>query len=209
MSATSTESNVACMIDLETLALSLDTTILRAAWVFFDFNEPFNSEHIAVKDHRLDWISQGRKINTATLYWHLTQSSDVIRDNFSTGVGMSMMALKDVLYKLKNDFEFYKPKTVWSKGVDFDIKILEHAYDSYTISPPWTYRQPRCFRTFEALLTEVIAPDLTGQGEHVTKHTAEADAMHQAYTLYLGMNVLKGRLGIGNKKLRAFDRDNV
>lgn len=63
---------------------------------------------------------------------------------------------------------------VWTKG-NFDLPILEHAFNFYGVPVPWTFRNTRDFRTIKALWPALnLTPDPNAA------HSAIYDAIFQA-----------------------------
>lgn len=169
---------LAMMIDLETLALTQDATIVSIGAVTTNLAlEEWNSIEGSFY-YRLN-LNQSRLIDPDTLMWHMQQEEAVIKDTFRQD---NRTSLHDALMDLAIDINTFKPETIWSKGADFDIKILENAYKQLKIEIPWTYRQPRCFRTLEAIAKDwSISPAPVAQ---LMKHTALDDAFAQTKILH-------------------------
>lgn len=70
---------------------------------------------------------------------------------------------------------------VWSKGANFDIPIMEHAFHQFGMATPWKFWNTRCVRTYMALPG---AKGIVAATEGV-KHNALSDAYEQAKTVQL------------------------
>jgi len=71
---------------------------------------------------------------------------------------------------------------VWSNGPQFDLVILQSAFDRYGIKRPWICTQERCVRT--ALEQAGYEKGSTSWIERGPRHRALNDARHEARKLY-------------------------
>ncbi len=71
---------------------------------------------------------------------------------------------------------------VWANGPQFDLVILQSAFDRYGIKRPWTCRQERCVRT--ALEMADYEKGSTSWIERGPRHRALNDARHEARKLF-------------------------
>lgn len=71
---------------------------------------------------------------------------------------------------------------VWSNGPQFDLVILQSAFDRYGIKRPWVCWQERCVRT--ALEMAGYEKGSVGWIERGPRHRALNDARHEARKLY-------------------------
>lgn len=65
-----------------------------------------------------------------------------------------------------------KSTETWACGPDFDLVILDNAYQVCSLETPWKYYHHRCFRTFKAMFKS----DTIRLG---TYHDARDDAIYQ------------------------------
>lgn len=167
------------MIDLETLALSEDAIVLSVGAVVTFLDKLNWNYETPVFSFNVDIDQPGRKFNASTLTWHLQQDPEVVKETFKG----PRFPLTTVLINLSEYISSWQPDTIWCKGVEFDIAILEHAYLGADLSIPWNYRQRRCFRTLEAyaLYEEWKVKPVASPTK---KHTALDDAIYQAEILY-------------------------
>lgn len=170
------------MIDLETLALSVDAHILRIGAVIVFLNDPTASFGIAsIFDVAVSPTGQNRKVDPETVAFHFLHTSQEAKENSFAGAHPGHEQLTSALY---NFFGWLSTATkgyelrVWSKGVDFDIAIIEHAAKQHGLKLPWNYKQRNCFRTMVSMFPEVVPPN--GYGTH----SALNDAKHQAEHLW-------------------------
>lgn len=179
-----------CMIDIETLGLSIDTHILAVGAVIIDTHLPLDqqpSNHFYAK---LPWKQPGRVIDPGTVAWHIQKTAtDTLRENFTDKnrhLHLTTFPIDFLAW-----YNYYKPETVWSKGVEFDISIIEHYYQNQTPDHkvPWHYRDRRCFRTILELAmsypqVKERVLSIPGNTEDSKLHTALGDALSQAKTLW-------------------------
>lgn len=172
----------AAMIDLETLALTAGATIISGAVVVTDLDNPeWNYDTPIIINYKF-YLTQDRHIDPKTLEWHLSQPAEVIAANF----GGEKVKLEQFLLELASLPDI---TTYWSKGVDFDISILEHAYKKIGKVAPWSYRQKRCFRTVEAWMLQRNS-DVFNNNPYKATHTADSDAFKQAWDLHSAYHFL-------------------
>ena len=77
-------------------------------------------------------------------------------------------------------------RTLWAKGVDFDIRLLRQAYEKCAVDVPWSFREPSDCRTLLKLFPVPSSPP---------NHYALDDAVGQALALSKVLNLLKGTKG--------------
>lgn len=152
------------MVDLETLSSSNRAMIVSIGAIEFDLNtgELGSVYYTNVKpDDRFE-------ISGQTVMWWLGQSKEA-QSRLLDGV-------QHPIDFVLRDFAKWYPKgaALWGNGATFDNVILRHAYNVCGITPPWHYRDDRCFRTAKAMLPQVMWP------EHGVAHDALADAIAQA-----------------------------
>lgn len=188
-----------CMIDLETLALTNDAYILSCGAVMMDTgssleHQPYN--HFSVK---LPINQPGRVIDPSTVFWHMNKTSQATKD--ITFNEKRLIHMSSFITDFLDWYNRYMPDTVWSKGADFDIAILEHLFKSEKRKVPWNYKERSCYRTalemamrFEFLEKKILS--IPGNTEENKSHSALSDAISQARTLWHIYNELEEKLNI-------------
>jgi hypothetical protein len=146
------------MLDIETLAVTPDATILSIAAVEFDPFQQYEAMGVDLHDLRtfnvkVDIDSQDRFIDPKTLEWWGTQPAHMIEQTFDE---KGRIPLPEALERLKK-FVWNKGK-IWCQGTSFDIPILENAYRQASIPVPWQYWQARDSRTILDLPCKGLAP---------------------------------------------------
>lgn len=164
------------MIDLETLGTSADAAVISVGAVKFDLesskidDEGFYSS-VSIESN----LDAGRKIHEDTLLWWLKQSTaaQVVFHEDKLPLEQTLIDLVDWLGEGQ--------WVVWSKGANFDISIMEHAFHQFGMATPWKFWNTRCVRTYMALPG---AKGIVAATEGV-KHNALSDAYEQAKTVQL------------------------
>jgi len=165
------------MVDIETLDTEESAVILSIGACVVSSNRfrPQFYGEIAIQ-HQLDL---GRTKSESTEAWWATQP-------FSPPNGVFL--LRGTLIEFARWIEVYTPEPIiWAKGIDFDTKILAHAYKQCGLSVPWKYNNVRDFRTVKKLFSESIDPSLI----NVQAHNALEDAIYQTRQLLSIELVLK------------------
>lgn len=166
----------AMMIDLETLDTATSAVIFSIGYVIFDRDYPEYEEKAfgrAIASIESQQVF-GRTISPATLRWWMSQSESARAEFQGTKTGLPLVEL---VTELGDRVKQFSVNEVWSKGANFDISILENVATQFNISQPWSYRQPRCFRTIQALFPDCREPAYP-------LHNALEDARDQAKELW-------------------------
>ena len=172
------------MIDIETLAVSPNSTILTIGAQGFD---PFSDTYTDVTFYeRITLESQdGRDVDDNTVAWWAKQSEEAQEEAFGED---GRIAIKEALEKLAKIA--WKHSNLWANGITFDFVILENAMQAYGVSVPWKYWQLHDARTVYK-----ICPDLPKLGNN---HNALMDCCNQIDLLQqaleqLGITTFKAR----------------
>ena len=168
------------MIDIETLSVFPDATILSISAVSFD---PFDIDPDIANYPTLDLLisldgQEQRSIQDETVNWWARQSSEVQAKIFSDSGRVSMPAALEELTKF-----VWNKNRIWAQGVTLDITVLAHAYQQVAMPVPWPYHIVRDSRT---LL------DLTDVEQDAVTHDSLLDAFRQV----TGVQQAIARLGV-------------
>lgn len=169
------------MIDIETLGLKSDATILSIGAVEFGATDMWDEFYREVDPAQLD-----RNIDPQTVLWwlnqpgaaFLTEGKKTLNDALSDLTAFMYSTYKDNYDRSIKDYEFRG--RVWAKSPVFDLAILRHAYEQLGLECPWAYHQERDIRTVQAFVDKSDYPLFVG-----TKHNALDDAKHQAELVQL------------------------
>ncbi len=162
------------MIDLETLGITPQCSVLTIGAVLFDPNtgeiDKDKKLHLKITE---DSAREGRVSNEQTEKWWSRQSQ-AAKDAAFNGD----LLIKGALLQLAT----FLPKgcIMWGNGATFDVSILEDLFRQYEIKQPWQFWNVRDVRTVVAM-GKVIGID--AKKDYVfkgTEHNALHDAAHQA-----------------------------
>lgn len=166
------------MIDLETLSTRSNAAILTMAAVPFDasLNDPSWTWYSRIAHTRLDAAFFHRE--QEAIQWWGKQNEEVRKEAFGgiENLHESLQALTKTLKDAKEAAGATRIE-VWSYGGNFDIPILEHAYQIFDLHPAWSYKYVRCYRTLKAVLSSRVPEPARDESK---KHGALEDALHQA-----------------------------
>ena len=160
------------MLDFETLGITDKPVLASLGAVVFN-NEGIQAEMI-IKIDVEDCQAKGLEISASTFLWWLEQS-DAARQEMVDN--WNRVPLKDAMLELRKFFIENNCREVYGNGALSDIIWANNAFAAVKVSPPWTFRQERCFRTLKEVLPQV---EIDFQG---TAHNPLDDARWQA--LYL------------------------
>lgn len=173
--------HIAMMLDLETFGLEESSLVLSAGIAIGDLNSKDERTPMLERECFITAASQkGRTVNVSTIDWWMEQ----IRQGVPLPNSNDKIALSTLLDAIDDLFANNRVATVWSKGADFDIKIIEHVYKQHSRKAPWHYRQVRCFRTVEGLFQDVVAQETAKRLPSELAHGALGDARYQYRMLH-------------------------
>ena len=160
------------MLDLEALGTTADAVIMSIGAVRFDpFSDKLDDEGFYASVSIDSNLDRGRRVDENTLIWWLKQpaaAQKVFHEEKQSLEG-ALEALTEWFGKRADRVEVY------SKGADFDIPMLAHAYKQMGWDTPWAFWNARCFRTISKLpFAKPVKID------HGVKHNALDDAIAQA-----------------------------
>lgn len=164
------------MLDLETMSSASDAAIIAIGAVRFDIfsgtvrkggteNGTFYQIVNLKSAQRV-----GGRIDPETIMWWLKQSEEA-RKALTEPESLPIEAV------LKNFATWIRevPCTgIWGNGSDFDNVILNNSYQRLGQTAPWSYKMNRCYRTLQALNSQI---PFARVGNY---HNALDDAISQA-----------------------------
>lgn len=162
------------MIDLETLGVGPLAAILTIGWCRFDLSPSPDSDR-TIEKHKIhvnveSCLKAGMRMRDSTFRWWLRQekrAQEALNSSPPLPLPMALEAFSKV---------FSGDEIVWGNGSNFDISILEVAYELCNMEIPWEFYNVGCYRTLKNIATEVprIKPDIP----HCAMSDAEAQAKH-------------------------------
>lgn len=161
------------MIDIETLGSKPDGAIASIGVALFNFLQPGST----ARGWRVDiqsCLDVGLKIDLDTCLWWMKQD-DVSRREIYTErsrkpITEALSGLARFIAKHGGGYEY----EVWSRGPDYDLTILETAYERIGLEAPWGFRNKRDVRSVLAVCGDEIADTRTAG-----RHTARGDCLTQ------------------------------
>lgn len=161
------------MIDIETLGLTPDATILSIGAVEFDETDIGRTFYFELCP------DQGRYIDPGTALWWAQQSAAFNDGLVKYQLDAALHHLSGFL-DLKYDPEQpmtagFKGSNIWANSPSFDCSILRNAYDQHGMECPWKFWHELDVRTIRRYLPKGLQPIFQGR-----KHHALDDALHQA-----------------------------
>jgi hypothetical protein len=156
------------MVDIETLGTKPGSVILSIGAC------EFGDGGVGAKFYRpvdvFDSLMHGLAVDQATVgFWRL-QSAE------ARGALQPALPMHATLVAFQDFLTGAGAECVWAKGPDFDLVLLQAAYEAVGLTRPWAYRNARDVRTILALAPG--AGDL--EPGTLPKHHALADAEYQA-----------------------------
>lgn len=173
----------ACMIDLETLGTTLDSVLISmsAQVCNLDDRRGFVVEKRYDRKFKIEG-QDNRRIDPSTVLWWMGQGDEAKQELLDSNRVPLHWGLKDfwTWYKIEAVKDLGVPKltSVWSKGVDFDVYIIDYYYKAQSQDPPWHYRDKMCYRTMAAMYPGISFTEPT------VKHSAAGDCEAQLEHLW-------------------------
>lgn len=161
------------MIDLETLDTATTAAIVSIGAVRFskDGVDNFDTFYRAV-----NWsAAKPRSISRDTLAWWLVQPAEVqaaLKDERAVPLPQALVEFRDWLGA---DAE------VWAGPANFDLSILQNAYEQFQLYTPWQFFNTRCYTTLRRMNPNI--PRVASDVPHNALEDARAQAQHAAQLL--------------------------
>lgn len=178
------------MLDLETLSTKTTALIVSVGAYKFDpyvYEPEFKSDPKPFYARlRLDLNSVNFDVSAETLNWWMQQTSEATNefthpDRVPCATALTMFMSWVAGERALNE-DYRRDVIIWSHG-NFDVPILQHAYEAHNMTPPWYYRSPRDLRTIimaafgENLDVEEV---VEGFPKNEMAHHPVYDAWHQS-----------------------------
>lgn len=198
--------NMAAMIDIETLGTTAGSPVVTIGAVLFDPYSCDSSDELVRRSLNIridvsDAVDKSRGIEGETIRWWFEQEDAAIKA-LVDGEAIPMVEALQKLYRYCKDRgafvneEFFvgmsdmpEASTFWAKDPDFDMVLLRYYYDLEREMMPWKYSETRSVRTIQALAwpDPVDRPEFKIPG---VAHDARWDAVHQAMRIQAAMKEL-------------------
>ena len=161
------------MLDIETLGTKSSSVILSIGAVEVDENDVGRGFH-----RRIDiqsCLDNGLTVDGSTIEWWMTQDANA----------RAIFDIKgDPLDRVLDDFSRafnWQDTLVWCNGMNFDLPILENAFQAVGARTPWPYYNGRDYRTLKGMFPKELVNRL--RVKPTVAHDALDDARAQALTL--------------------------
>lgn len=179
-----TQSNVALMIDLETLALGSDAFITQFGMCVADFR---TREYLVppVNYWMSDANQEDRRIDFNTVRWWMGQDPKVAKGVFETPEGTKRVSPRELFHIVEAAVKAHPGCTVWGSPAMFDLPLLSSLWKG----KPWKYNFERDMMTLYKIL------DRDGKlqpPKNDMAHDAAADAAWQMEYLFNLMDRVAG-----------------
>ncbi len=160
------------MIDLETMGTSKDAAVVAIGAVRFNIDDSTLGDTFYRTINLKSAMRMGGKVDGDTILWWMQQSEEARKVLTGEDSVLIESALKDFSQWVRDGGVL---EGLWGNGADFDNVILEGAYNRSNWTPPWSYKQNRCYRTMYKMFPEVEKAKMEGVAHHVLD-----DAISQA-----------------------------
>lgn len=186
---------VRIMIDLETMSSEKTAAILSIGAVVFMNGMPVNDSPFFYTRIAPEFASQFGHVDKATMEWWDKQDPAVRAEAFG-GVRNFLPCMLDFYSWVK--LQAYHANVdlneveLWSRGADFDLAILQHAYQHVDDGDyPFNFRKHMCERTVRNLVPAELLSIADAERKPGTAHNALEDAKNQAHYMNHALAWLK------------------
>lgn len=162
------------MLDLETMGIGNKAAIIAIGAAKFDLKGCGPTDCFYTRVDLETSLRYGMEVSAGTIDWWMSDDQADARKALLQKDSVAQ-DLADALWGFSQWFG-QQSLPIWGNGAAFDNVILRNAYDLLRATPPWAYRDDRCYRTLRALCPDATLPEMTG-----TAHHALDDAVHQVY----------------------------
>lgn len=159
------------MIDCETLATTADAVIMSLGAVKFNADTLEMDDAAFYSSISIDSnLALGRRVTESTIQFWLNQTKE------AQAVFVEPKSTLEEALSSFSDWLGHNKRRVWSKGADFDLPMIAHAYTQLDMEVPWMFWNSRCARTF----LKLPFADRVAVPHNTLAHNALADAIAQA-----------------------------
>jgi len=179
------------MIDIETLSTKPNSLILTVGIIKFNKDNDITAlekmESLYLRINKDSCEKLGMDINQNTVEWWSKQSKESKYEVFEN---KDRFDIKDALLKISSFLKGHK--NIWAHSPNFDIIILENAYNMCGLDIPWKFWDLRDTRTVYSLAS-VNLKDFSSKND---KHNSLLDS----YSQILALKQSFDNLGLGKRK---------
>lgn len=173
------------MLDLETLGTTSKAVIAECAAVLFDpYGEMLSDEPVSanVFYRPVDLqacLRLGMEVTGGTILFWLSQPEGARQRLLQAENDHKTVMPHTLLTELTTWIMAKDVRYVWSRGITFDIGILNSYYEKLNRETPWSFRDVRDSRTIISM-SELTEEDLKNIGVNPNKHNPVYDAWYEA-----------------------------
>lgn len=163
------------MLDIETLGTKSTSVIVSIGAVEFDTDNFTLGEGFHRRIDIDSCLKHGLTVDGGTIAWWMDQP-DTARKLFQIQGDPLERALEHLIKAYD-----WEDKLVWCNGMNFDLPILDNAFQAVGLKTPWAYYNGRDYRTVKSLFPKELVNAV--RVEPTVEHDALSDARAQALTL--------------------------
>lgn len=170
-----TGSNVAVMVDLETMSQRPTAAIASIGACLFDPHSDWIGPCFHIHVSLENCLRHGLSIDASTILWWMERDDDA-RHTLVVGQidAAPLITALEAFTAFCHSGRIYIEPEIWCNGNSFDLPILANAYHAIGAETPWHYWNERDLRTLKGI-NKGARLERTG-----THHNALDDALHQA-----------------------------
>lgn len=183
------------MIDIESLGTKPGSVVLTIGAVAFDFDQDELGPEFYCTILASSCTKAGLTIDTDTILWWCDQSDEArssLTSKNAVTLETGLMQLREFIASVRAQSQS-REFGIWANDPDFDISLLNAAFEAVNINPPWSFWESRSVRTTIAAAKNIRNADvkklLPRQG---TYHNALDDSKYQALYTKLAFDFLRG-----------------
>jgi hypothetical protein len=159
------------MVDIETLATSIDAHVVTIGAVVFSICNGEIVDEFYVRISAKSCEELNLKKDQATLDFWKKQSEEAQKEAFDLD---NRIPLLEALQKFTFFWKKNKGKYFWCQGANFDEPILSFLYEKVGLEKPWKFYNVRCLRTYLSVLRLTLKDYI-----HTPAHNALLDCKNQ------------------------------
>lgn len=167
------------MLDIETLGTRPGSVVWAIGAVAMNLEQGIVNNSVFYSVINVESARQiGLTVDDATLTWWRTQDHTALTELHTAMQSDGGIPIKTALTEFGVWLSQYNSEKVrvWGNGADFDQPLLAEAYYKADLTPPWSWRNNRCYRTIKNTLPgpKFIQPEI----KHHALYDAHAQARH-------------------------------
>lgn len=185
------------MVDIETLSIKPNATIIQIAAVPFNLDGDMGTGY-NVFPSLVEQENRDRDTDTIN-WWASTEEkrillASILIKQHKAGVQRIALNLSQLAATHKTDY-------VWCKGIDFDLPILQDYFNHFAIDDPFEkvglgFRSRRCARQLNLVAKDLGCVPSAPRDYSLQEHNALDDCKYQIQQVSYAMSYLKGKQNV-------------